>query len=52
MPKVSILSTYQGVDLFCRKRNQMRQATHQKKAAPNQIKARNFACIAKIPVMA
>ena len=52
MLKVSILATNQGVDLFCRERNQMKQTTHQEKAASNQIKARKISCSTKIPVMA
>ena len=52
MLKVSILATNQGVDLFCRKKNQMEQTTHQEKAASNQIKARKISCSIKIPVMA
>ena len=52
MPKVLILVTNQGVDLFSRKRNQMKQTTHQEKAASNQIKARKISCSTKIPVMA
>ena len=52
MPKVSILATNRGVDLFSRKRNQMEQITHQEKAASNHIKARKISCCTKIPVMA
>ena len=42
MLKVSILVTNRVVDLFCRKRNQMKETTHQVEAATNQIKAENF----------
>ena len=41
----SILSTNRKIDLFCRKRSQEGQITHQKKAVQDQIKAGIFARI-------
>ena len=45
MPKLSILATNRGVDLFSRNRSRMEQTTHQEKAASNHIKARKFLAI-------